>query len=749
MELKDTQTFVSGCFRDEPATCACACPFGLDIKSFLKKMEKGRFPAAYRDLSGAALFPSVAAELCPRPCREKCQRVPMGDEALDMGALERACIEFAKNERGASFPLQPKDKSVAIVGAGPAGLACALTLSRKKYAVTVFDSAPGWGGHLRSHPAFERFDADFAKQFAAEKVSFRFGETVTGLDALEGFDAAYIATGSGGDSFGLLESWDSSSFTTAKGGVFLGGGLCSMPLMESVAAGAKLSQLMEAYLMTGKAALIVEKAEVKCEGHMLDHSGEERKPHIEPEDPAAGYTKSEAKAEAARCMQCVCDGCMRVCEVMAHYRKTPAKLAADIAGDAHTTPPFSNCEATRQTYSCMQCSSCAAECPTGVDMGALFRFSREDRWKQDKWVPGIHDFWLRELDFKRGEGFFASAGAGKDKCEYLFFPGCQLTDSCPEHVLRAFDFLRGRLDTGVVLGCCGAPAVWAGDMDRRDENAAALRALWEGFGKPVIVSGCASCEKMLAAQLEGARFRSLYELLDELDAPRKALPFASAQVFDPCAARGNEGEEKAVRSLAEKAGTALSELPKKNLCCGYGGHMRLANPELYSEIVTNRVSEGGEPYIVYCANCLEVFRSRGKQCAHVLDAVFGAENAGVPTLDEKRANALKVKETLMQTLENTKFAPEKQPWAELELVIGPEVRAHMEEHLISAADLRETIYLAEADSGYFEDETGLRTACLMRKVLTFWCDYRPAGEGRFEIVSAYSHRMHIGEGDGK
>lgn len=749
MELKDTQAFVAGCFRDEPASCVCACPFNLDIRGFLKKLEKGRFPAAYRDLSAATLFPSIAAELCPRPCRAKCQRVPMGDEALDMGALERACVSFAAGEKAVSFPLQSKGKTVAVVGAGPAGLACALSLARKKYSISVFDSAPGWGGHLRTHGAFPRFDADFAKQFAAEKVDFRFETKISSLDELGGFDAVYLACGRGGSDFGLLPGWNASLFTTEKPGVFMGGELCSMPLMESIAAGARLSQLMEAYLMTGKAALIVEKSAVECDGHMLDHSGEERRAHIVPEDPEAGYTKAEAKAEAGRCMQCVCDGCMKVCEVMSHYRKTPSKLAADIAGDAHTTPPFSNCEATRQTYSCMQCSSCSASCPEGVDMGALFRFSREDRWKQDKWVPGIHDFWLRELDFKCGDGFFASAGNGSGKCAYLFFPGCQLTDSCPEHVLHSWDFLRERLDIGIVLGCCGAPAIWAGDMARRDRNAEQLRGAWEDFGRPIIVSACASCEKLLSSQLDGASFKSLYELLDELDAPRASLPFASAQVFDPCAARGKSETERAVRSLAEKSGARLSELPDKNLCCGYGGHMRLANPELYGEIVSNRVREGSEPYIVYCANCLEVFRLSGKDCAHILDAVFGTERGEVPTLDQKRENALRVKNALSCQLDSEGFTPEARPFDGTLLSISPDVREHMEQRLISAADLREAIYFAELDKSYFEDEAGVRTACLVRSVLTFWCDYRPLSGGCFEIISAYSHRMHIGEGDGK
>jgi len=72
--------------------------------------------------------------------------------------------------------------------------------------------------------------------------------------------------------------------------------------------------------------------------------------------------------------------------------------------------------------------------------------------------------------------------------------------------------------------------------------------------------------------------------------------------------------------------------------------MRLANPELYDEITKHRSEASDKPYIVYCANCREVFASRGKKCAHILDMVFGLDaNTRVPTLQEKRDNSLTVK----------------------------------------------------------------------------------------------------------
>ncbi len=742
MEIQESRAYVDGCFREEPASCECACPYHLEIRSFLKKMAKGRWPAAYRELSAEIAFPSVAASLCPRPCEGRCQRGMVGsDEPLDMGALERACLRFAASEKPQDFPLAPKTQTVAVVGAGAAGLACALVLARKKYPVTVFEQAAGWGGGLRGHPDFADFDADFAKQFAGQPAEFRFGAAAT-EEMLAGFDAVYVATGEGGDDFGLAGSWNAETFTTERPGWFLGGGVCGMPLMESIAAGSRLSQLLEAYLQTGRAALIVETDKTDCAGHLLEHPDAVSAPRVVPGAPEEGYSRDEAKAEAARCLQCVCDGCMTGCELMAHYRKSPNDLATQVCSDSNTIPPLSNCVLTRQTYSCNLCGRCADRCPEGIDLGALFRFSREDRWKQKKWVPGLHDYWLRALDFSGGEGFYAS----KAPCERLFFPGCQLTASCPEHVLSAWRLLSAAAPTGIVLGCCGAPAIWAGDLDRQKENLNQLLETWDNVGRPEIVTACATCTDLLKKQIPGATIRSLYEIIDDLDAPGAALPFSEAAIFDPCAARNDGPVHDAVASLARKAGCRTEELPEKGACCGVGGHIRLANPALYDEIGAHRAAESPLPYIVYCANCLEVFRTRGKPAAHVLDAVFGSCGDAVPTLEEKRRNVLRVKGALMEELEHSAFAPETRPWDALRLEFTPDARANMEDKLITDRDVSEAVYTAEQSGEFFTDESGLRTACLVRDVLTYWVDYRVLSADSFRVESAYCHRMRIDEG---
>ncbi len=330
----------------------------------------------------------------------------------------------------------PKTQRIAVVGAGLAGLSCALNLAQKKYPVTVFEKASGWGGALRSHPRFAEFEADFALQFSAVEVEFRYGTEIDSLDELADFGAVYVATGAGGDSFGLLPSWDGRLLTTSQPKVFMGGELCGLTLMEGIAQGVEASKTIETFLQTGKAA--------RASG---DYDKEECGRYLAQRAPPPcrsskasgpdGYTEEEARAEAARCLQCDCDTCMAACEMLKRFRKDPHKIAVEVCTDMGVNPLSRSARVTREAYSCNNCGYCKSVCPAGVDMGELLQFSRAARMSAGVHPAALHDFWLREMDFATSEGAFASAPKGRETCEYAFYPGCQLGAANPEHVLRS------------------------------------------------------------------------------------------------------------------------------------------------------------------------------------------------------------------------------------------------------------------------------------------------------------------------
>lgn len=744
MKLEDATAYTARCFRGEPASCSYACPFRLDVRSFLDKAGKGRWGAAYRVLRDAVVFPAVVAALCDQPCRDHCQRTLLGDDALALRDVEAACLRYAGDRTPQSYAIPPKEARIAVIGAGPAGLSCALNLAQKKFRVTVFEKEEGWGGTLRAHPRFPEFDTDFTLQFSAVEVEFRFGIGVGSLDQLAGFDAVYVATGAGGDSFGLREGWDRHVLTTAAQGVFTGGELCGATLMEGMAQGIEASKIIEVFLQTGKAARPPgDYDRTKC-GRYLDHEGAISAPLVPASGPE-GYTEPEAKAEAARCLQCDCDKCLAACEMLKRFRKDPHKIALEVYTDMGVNPPFSTRAVTREVYSCNICGYCATVCPEEVDMGALLQMSRAARMSAGVHPAALHDFWLREMDFATGEGAFASAPRGRKDCRYAFYPGCQLGASNPRYVLESHKFLRETYDAGIILGCCGAPAYWAGDEVRLRADIEETGRQWSRLGKPTLVFACATCEELFRRFIPEIPRVSLYRLMADSESISPVGPFSEAAIFDPCAARGDPDMEAGVRKLATKARVAVEELKERNRCCGHGGHMRVANPDLYDEITRHRAEAGSKPYIVYCANCREVFASRGKECAHVLDLAFGlAAGSPVPSLEEKRNNSLTVKKELMKEIRDIDFEPERHEWDSLTLIISEGLQEEMDKKLISASDLKEAIWRAETSCDKFYDESdGTSMAGLVRPVLTYWVRYRETAPETYEVLSAYYHRMRV------
>ena len=739
LTFEDTRSRVVRCTNGHPASCAAACPFNLDVRAFTDRCARGKWLPAYKALRNEVLFPVIVSRLCDAPCQLHCQRSKLGDEAIDLPALERATVMHTKERPPNSFVIPPREESLAIIGAGMAGLSLALVMAQKKYRVTVYDAAEGWGGRLRDLPDWDVYAEDITRQFSAVTVEFMFGQSVKSLDELSGFDAIYIATGKGGNDFRLLPEYNKTLQTTANRRVFLGGELCGTTLMEGIAQAAVLSRTLEAFMQTGSFTPNTDAETEPCENfpaiYRFDRAA------LIPEG-ADGYTKEEAQAEGARCMQCDCSECMLSCELLDTYKKKPEKIAIEVYTDTKASPPIATHAITRETYSCNQCGHCKAVCPENISMGELFSMSRQQRMQSGDAPLALSDFWIREMDFHVTDGAIAVAPNGTTACDYMFFPGCQLGAYNPEHVLKSYEFLAKKYSTGVYLGCCGAPALWARDDMRFHENLEQIRETVSCFGKPILVFACATCESIFAEYLPELPRVSLYELLAKDAMPSVAAAFPKASIFDPCAARENPEMQDAVRELARQSGAELSELPEKNRCCGYGGNIQLANPKLFDKIVTNRTEQSDDPYIVYCANCRAVFQSRGKECAHVLDIAYGLEaSSELPKIAERRENSRTVKSAMSQRLTGTAVVPERPDWFALELIISPELAQSADEKFISADDIREAIFTAEATGDKFLAEDGTIQCCLVREVFTYWVRYKTLGDGKFEVVDAYNHRM--------
>jgi len=107
---------------------------------------------------------------------------------------------------------------------------------------------------------------------------------------------------------------------------------------------------------------------------------------------------------------------------------------------------------------------------------------------------------------------------------------------------------------------------------------------------------------------------------------------------------------------------------------------------------------------------------------------------------QKWENALRLKKELLKEKWNMDFTPEARPWDGIELIISPELQAKLDKNLISAADLKEAIYLAEESGDKLVDEEGQSLASLVKPVVVYWVQYA-CKSGVYEVATAYSHRI--------
>ncbi len=201
----------ASCRQCRDSTCRMGCPAGMNIPQFIKLFLDGDDRAAYEVMRESNIFPEVCAWLCPveQQCQGHCLAKVIGDGPLPIADIQRYLAEQA-NRNGWSrlrIPEKPLGRRVAIIGAGPAGLACAAKLIEAGVHVTLFDKSSDRGGMIASVIPADRQSSALGNEIAAifkdlpeERASFLFGraigENFTLDDVLrQGFDAVFIGMG--------------------------------------------------------------------------------------------------------------------------------------------------------------------------------------------------------------------------------------------------------------------------------------------------------------------------------------------------------------------------------------------------------------------------------------------------------------------------------------------------------------------------------------------------------------------------
>ncbi len=197
----------SRCYFCYDAPCVEACPTDIDIPSFIRSIATGNVKGAAETILDANIMGGMCARVCPveELCEEACVRNTQEDKPVTIGALQRYATDDLFDHGLQPFKRAPDTgKRVAVVGAGPAGLACAHALARSGHAVVVYEARPRAGGLNEYGIAAYKVPNDFAQRELdfilgvggiELKLGMALGRDVSLSELRQNYDAVFLGLG--------------------------------------------------------------------------------------------------------------------------------------------------------------------------------------------------------------------------------------------------------------------------------------------------------------------------------------------------------------------------------------------------------------------------------------------------------------------------------------------------------------------------------------------------------------------------
>jgi len=199
------------CYYCHDAPCVTACPTGIDIPSFVRRIGEDNLRGAAKAILEANVFGGMCARVCPTEvlCEQACVRNTNEDKPVEIGMLQRHATDHYFKAPGAPMFTRAAatGKHIAVVGAGPAGLSCAHRAAMLGHDVTVFEAKPKPGGLNEYGLATYKTVDDFAQKeidwlLSIGGIRMRHGQslgnTITLADLTLQFDAVFLGLGLGG-----------------------------------------------------------------------------------------------------------------------------------------------------------------------------------------------------------------------------------------------------------------------------------------------------------------------------------------------------------------------------------------------------------------------------------------------------------------------------------------------------------------------------------------------------------------------
>ncbi len=207
MDAHEAAVAADRCYFCHDAPCMEACPTAIDIPMFIREISTKSVDAAARTILTRNILGGMCARVCPTEtlCEEACVRMTAGEDPVEIGRLQRYATDHLMEKNTHPFTrAAPTGRRIAVVGAGPAGLACAHRLAMKGHDVVIFDARPRPGGLNEYGIAAYKSTGDFAQAEVAwllriGGIEVRNGQRLGEGLSLEGlradFDAVFLGIG--------------------------------------------------------------------------------------------------------------------------------------------------------------------------------------------------------------------------------------------------------------------------------------------------------------------------------------------------------------------------------------------------------------------------------------------------------------------------------------------------------------------------------------------------------------------------
>ena len=200
------------CLNCKNKPCMSGCPVSIDIPRFIERIQNRDFKGALSVIQEESILPSICGRVCPQEaqCQKYCtvgKALKDVDKAVAIGRLERFVADYNASDESVPEVKAPTGKRVAVVGSGPASIACAADVRREGHDVVMFEALHKTGGVLSyGIPEFrlpkhlvdkeikklEKMGVDIEKNVLIGRT-----RTIEELKSEDGFDAIFIGTGAG------------------------------------------------------------------------------------------------------------------------------------------------------------------------------------------------------------------------------------------------------------------------------------------------------------------------------------------------------------------------------------------------------------------------------------------------------------------------------------------------------------------------------------------------------------------------